>query len=426
VSVDQQQSAGASEPVGPAQPTGSAPATDSPLTHYVTGMRRQRRWYFLIVGGIVAVAVVVVAIVMATGEISHVQLRPATSAAPQIQPAQLNPTPKMAWQSSDATAIGEPFYQGTVVTYSTHAAVGRNALTGAIRWSYTRTDRVVCTVTQQQGNVLAIFAKDGNCDEVTTLDTATGKRLGVRTLVDNAHPVFTALPDTLVIATPEAVHAIDPDSGYDRWLYQQPDGCRTTGVALGAGGALIGQQCADGGHLLLRDRYASADDKNTQVKWRVAGVDSIPLAAENMALALDPSTGGLVSYDLARGSVKSRTPLSPRPVSSASVSQLATTTAELIQIGETTYTVTPTGAAVLWTASTRGLPTVNPGGEQVQPPPLVGATVLAVSASGVVRLDGSTGSVQHTFSVPAASSGSRVFPLGSGFLVAGSGTQVYQ
>jgi hypothetical protein len=222
------------------------------------------------------------------------------------------------------------------------------------------------------------------------------------------------------------VHAIDPASGYDRWLYQQPDGCRTAGVALGAGGALIGQQCADGGHLLLRDRYASADDKNTQVKWRLSGVDSIPLAAEDMALALDPSTGGLVSYDLARGSVKSRTPLSPRPVSSASVSQLATTTAELIQIGETTYTVTPTGAELLWTASTRGLPTVNPGGEEVQPPPLVGATVLAASASGVVSLDGSTGSVQHTFSVPAASSGSRVFPVGSGFLVAGSRTQVYQ
>ena len=144
-----------------------------------------------------------------------------------------------------------------------------------------------------------------------------------------------------------------------------------------------------------------------------------------MALALDPSTGGLVSYDLARGSVKSRTRLSPRPVSSASVSQLATTTAELIQIGETTYTVTPTGAELLWTASTRGLPTVNPEGRRCSRQ-LVGATVLAASASGVVSLDGSTGSVQHTFSVPAASSGSRVFPVGSGFLVAGSRTQVYQ
>jgi outer membrane protein assembly factor BamB len=396
------------------------------LTQYVTAMRRQRRWYFLIVGGIVAIAVVVVAVVMATSEISHVQLRTATSAAPQVQQAELNPTPKMAWQSSDATAIGEPFYQGTVVTSSAHAAVGRNALTGAIRWSYTRTDRVVCTVTQQQGKTLAIFAKDGNCDEVTTLDTATGKRLGVRTLVDNGHPAYTALPDTLVITTPDAVHAIDPASGYDRWLYQQPDGCRTTGAALGAGGALIGQQCADGGHLLLRDRYASSDDKNTQVKWRLSGVNSLPLAAEDMALALDPSTGDLVSYDLARGSVKSRSPMSPRPVPGAAVAQLATTTAELIQIGETTYAVTPTGAKVLWTASTRGLPTVNPGEDEVQPPPLVGATVLAGSASGVVSLDGSTGSVKRTFSVPAPSNGGRVFPVGTGFLVAGSRTQVYQ
>ena len=389
-------------------------------------MRRRRRWYYLIVGGIVAVAVVVVAVVMATGEISHVQLHTATSAAPQVRQAQLNPTPKLAWQSSDATGIGEPFYQGTVVTYSEHAAVGRNALTGAIRWSYTRTDRVVCTVTQQQGKTLAIFAKDGNCDEVTTLDTATGNRLGVRTLVDNGHPIYTTLPDTLVITTPEEVHAIDPASGYDRWLYQQPDGCRTAGVAVGSGGALIGQQCADGGHLLLRDRYASSDDKNTQVKWRLSGVNSIPLAAENTALALDPSTGDLVSYDLARGSVKSRSPLSPRPVPSARVSQQATTTAELIQIGDTTYTVTPTGAEVLWTASTRGLPTVNPGEDGVQPPQLAGATVLAPSANGVVRLDGSTGTVQRTFAVPAPSSGSRVFPMGTGFLVAGSGTRVYQ
>jgi len=426
VSVDQQQSAGASEPPGQPAPTGAEPATDSPLTQYATEMRRQRRWYFLVVGGIVAVAVVVVAVVMATSEISHVRLHTATSAAPQVRPAQLNPTPRIAWQSSDATAIGEPFYQGTIVTYSNHAAVGRNALTGAIRWSYTRTDRVVCTVTQQQGRALAIFAKDGNCDEVTTLDTATGKRLAVRTLVDNGHPAFTALPDTLVITTPEAVHAIDPDSGYDRWLYQQPDGCRTAGVALGAGGALIGQRCSDGGHLLLRDRYASSDDKNTQVKWRLSDVDAIPLAAESMALALDPSTGDLVSYDLARGSVKSRTPLSPRPDSGAPISQQATTTAELIQIGGTTYTVTPTGADLLWTASTRGLPTVSPGEEGVQPPPLAGATVLAPSASGVVSLDGRTGSVQRTFSVPAPSTGSRVFPLGTGFLVAGSRTEVYQ
>src|SRR5205823_6400175 len=96
---------------------------------YVTAMRRQRRWYFLIVGGIVAVAVVVVAVVMATGEISHVQLHPHTPAAPQIQPAQLNPAPKMAWQSSDATGIGEPVYQRTVVTHAPRVRRPRYTLT---------------------------------------------------------------------------------------------------------------------------------------------------------------------------------------------------------------------------------------------------------------------------------------------------------
>ena len=417
MSVDQQPPADAAEH-----------ATDSPLAQYVTAMRRKGRWYLAVVGGIAVVAVVVVVVVMATSEIAHVRLHAAASAAPQVPLGQLSPAPKLAWETADATAIGEPFYQGTIITYSAHAAIGRNARTGAVMWSYTRTDRVVCTVSQQQGHTLAIFAKDGNCDELTTLDTGTGKRLGVRTLVDNGHPAFTALPDTLLITTPEAVHAIDPDSGYDRWLFQQPDGCRTAGAVIGAGGALIGQRCADGAHLLLRDRYAGSDDKNTQVKWRLSGVDAIPLSAETTAIALNPSTGQLVSYDLTRGSVRSRTPLSPRPVAAAPVSQLATTTAELIQIGGTTYTVTPTGTAVLWTASTRGLPTVTvpAGTPDLGPPTFAGALVLAPSARGVVRLDARSGSVLRTFAVPVPSSGSRVFPMGTGFVVAGSTTQVYQ
>ena len=287
-------------------------------------------------------------------------------AAGSARPAQ--PGTEAGLADADATAIGEPFYQGTIITYSAHAAIGRNARTGAVMWSYTRTDRVVCTVSQQQGHTLAIFAKDGNCDELTTLDTGTGKRLGVRTLVDNGHPTFTALPDTLLITTPETVHAIDPDSGYDRWLFQQPDGCRTAGAAIGAGGALIGQRCADGGHLLLRDRYASSDDKNTQVKWRLSGVDAIPLSAETTAIALNPSTGQLVSYDLTRGSVRSRTPLSPRPVAAApSVAAGHDDRRADPDRRDRPTRVTPTGTSVLWTASTRGLPTVTGAGRGARP-----------------------------------------------------------
>jgi PQQ-like domain len=415
VSVDEQE----------AEPADSGPQP-GPLSEYVARMRRQRRWYLGAVGVALGVALVVVVVVMATSEISHVQLRTAASAAPEVARGQISAAPKLTWETTDETAIGEPFDRGTIVTYSAHTVTGRNALTGAPTWSYTRTDRTVCTAAQQQSRTLAIFAKDGNCDELTTLDTGTGKRLGVRTLVDNGHPAFTALPDTLLLTTPDTVHAVDPVSGYDRWFFQQPDGCRTAGVALGTGGAVIAQRCADGGHLLLRDRYAGADDKNTQVKWRLGGLDVIPLAVGSAVIALDPATGDLVSYDLDKGAARGRIPLSPRPDAAAPISELSTTTAEVVQIGATTYAITPSGDRVLWTAATRGLPTATTGTIGIGPPALTDAVVLAPSARGVVSLDAFDGLVRHTYPVPAPSNGSRVFPLGTGFLVAGATTKVYQ
>lgn len=401
-------------------------ASEAPLAAYVARMRRQRWWYFGSVAAVVMAVLIVVVVVMATSEISHVRLQTAPSPAPAVPSAGLAGSPRLAWTSGDATAIGQPFDGGTIVTYSTHAATGRNALTGAVVWSYSRSDRTVCTVAQIESRTMAVFAKDGNCDELTTLDTGTGKRLGVRTLVDNGHPVFTALADTLVLTTPDTVHAIDPVSGYDRWFFQQPTGCRTAGVALGVGGALIGQRCADGGHLLLRDRNAAADDKNTQVKWRLAGVDSIPVAAETVAMAVDPATGALVAYQLVNGAVLERTPLSPRPVVAAPIAQRATTTAELVQIGGTTYAVNPTGSHLLWTATTRGLPTVSTTVVGTGAPALVGSLVLAPAASGVVSLSGTSGHIERTYPVPAPAEGSQVFPVGTGFLVAGPATSVYR
>src|SRR6202000_1008213 len=100
-------------------------------------------------------------------------------------------------------AIGTPYLNGVVVTYSQHTVTGRNALTGAALWSYTRTDRDVCEVAQLEGHTLAIYAKGPNCDQVTSLQTANGQRVpdntsgsGERTLTDNGHPQFIALPDT--------------------------------------------------------------------------------------------------------------------------------------------------------------------------------------------------------------------------------------
>jgi hypothetical protein len=48
------------------------------------------------------------------------------------------------------------------------------------------------------------------------------------------------------------------------------------------------------------------------------------------------------------------------------------------------------------------------------------------TSRGITQLDGADGRARHAFSVPAPAPGSRVYPFGTGFIVAGQTTTVYQ
>src|SRR5690242_20858960 len=98
------------------------------LTEYGTRLRKWRVGYGVLLAVLVIVAGVIVKIAYAHGEISHAELSTAPSAAPSVALAPPNSSPTQAWASDDHTAIGTPYFGGTVITYSTHAVVGRDAL----------------------------------------------------------------------------------------------------------------------------------------------------------------------------------------------------------------------------------------------------------------------------------------------------------
>src|SRR5882762_8098377 len=168
------------------------------VSRYVASMRRQRRWYFAAIAVVVAAAVAVALVVWSSGEITHVHLHTAKSAAPSVPLNTPPAAPSAKWQSTDATAIGAPLFGGTVVTYSEHTVTGRNALTGVADWTYTRSDRTVCQAAQVQGKTIAIYANGGDCDEVSTFETGTGQRAWTRTLDENGLTVSGRPP---IIAT---------------------------------------------------------------------------------------------------------------------------------------------------------------------------------------------------------------------------------
>ncbi len=120
---------------------------------------------------IIAAVVSWVAVVMSHSEIAHAHLHSATAPAPSIASAPPSATQQLAWSNGDRLALGEPFWSGTVVTFAGHTVTGRNARTGAATWTYTRTDMPICEVAETQGQTIALFNREGNCDEIDAFDT---------------------------------------------------------------------------------------------------------------------------------------------------------------------------------------------------------------------------------------------------------------
>ncbi|WP_238412747.1 Rv3212 family protein [Saccharothrix deserti] len=121
----------------------------------------------------------------------------------QITPLQplttLPPSLSEIWRAPSSATPVPVNLDSIVVTGDGGEVVGHDALTGDVRWRYAR-DWPLCTVSTAWGRVFAVHRKDTNCSEVTTLDTASGKRgpqrngdaeLGTRLLNEGSHVLTT-------------------------------------------------------------------------------------------------------------------------------------------------------------------------------------------------------------------------------------------
>ena len=135
---------------------------------------------------ITVVAVVAGVLVWATSEsratVSQTaDAGPALPAAPNAVPGSLTEL----WQArSGATPV--PIAEGTgVVTADGNEVLGRDPLTGAVRWRYSR-DLQLCTAALGWGRAVAVYRENGvnnesGCGDVIELDSDTGRRMAQRT-----------------------------------------------------------------------------------------------------------------------------------------------------------------------------------------------------------------------------------------------------
>lgn len=426
--------------------TTDAAASEAALARYQHAMRRQRGVYYAILAVILAVIGIVVGIAWTHGEVANTTLHTVPAAPPTLPLQPPSGTLTEAWHATgEQAAIGTPQWGGTVVTFSDHTVGGRNARTGARTWSYTRSDRAVCTAAQLSGTTIAVYELHGNCDEVTALDSQTGKRRWTRTLdMDgmpiNGRPNFQTTPNTLMATTSYVIYAIDPVSGYNRWTYHRT-GCSIEHAALGTGGVLISQDCSTsvqcgilkycgpGQQLMLRDpMQGNGDDSKPnadQIKWIKFGDAAVPAAADGQLIVIDPGRRRFDVLDFAHGSTIGTVPLTGAVPANRAIVAAAISDAELVWLGGRAYVVSLDPADPHWSVATAGPPTVSTSGDS--PPSFTAARIDVPSSTGIDELDGMTGTAR-TFALPAPPHArSLVYPVGTGFLVTDpSGMAVYR
>ncbi|MDQ4115906.1 MAG: PQQ-binding-like beta-propeller repeat protein, partial [Actinomycetota bacterium] len=310
------------------------------------------------------------------------------------------------WRApSAATPVPVAAGEGAVVADGSTVS-GRDARTGAERWSYTR-ELPLCTVASAFGRVIAGYRNDEYCSELSSLNATTGERGPARTL--DARPGVRLIGDGPVVATGhDYLEAMRSDLvrtveyGTVRALEEPDDqprtGCSFSSFSVAPARAGVLERCpgdvADRLTVLRPD--ATKGDRPTpdfSVLLGTSGARLIALSGERAAV-LTPGSPRLLLLDRA-GARVGDVPLSVGPSVQEPQDGVARTTrggaALYWWTGAATVALDPTTLAPLWTLPN----TLGPGVEY-------GGRLLVPVRAGLADVDPRTGAAARTVPVDRA------------------------
>ncbi|AXX28147.1 PQQ-binding-like beta-propeller repeat protein [Actinosynnema pretiosum subsp. pretiosum] len=230
----------------------------------------------------------------------------------------LPPSLSEVWRAASPATPGPVVANGVVVTGEGGEVVGRDPLTGDVRWRYGR-DLPLCTVGTAWNRPFAVHTKGTNCSEVTSLDAASGARgpqrdgdaeLGTRLLNEGSHVVVTGERYFEVYRRDDLVRSME--YGQLRAIVnpnKQPrTNCTYGSFAVTGGKVAVLERCPDlesGDRVtVLKPNPEKSDEPGviTTVSVGATGARVIAVTANRVAVAaagklvlFDAQTGGLIS-----------------------------------------------------------------------------------------------------------------------------------
>ncbi|MEU4807103.1 PQQ-binding-like beta-propeller repeat protein [Actinosynnema sp. NPDC023587] len=211
-------------------------------------------------GDFIALALVVVAVlvssvlVWAFSDARNTTSQTGPSEITPLQPATvLPPSLGELWRAPSSATPVPVHLDSVVATADGGEVVGRDALTGEVRWRYSR-DWPLCSVSTAWGKVFALYRKDTNCSELTTLDAASGKRgpqrngdaaLDTRMLNEGSHVLVTGETYFEVYRRDDLVRSLEYGTlrAIVNATRQPRPGCQYGSFAVTGGKAAVIERC---------------------------------------------------------------------------------------------------------------------------------------------------------------------------------------
>src|SRR5215218_7425354 len=221
---------------------------------------RRRRVDVVVAAGLAVAVAVVWTVFWATSAHQGTVSAPAAAVVPAPPEAAGAPGGfTEAWRAASGATPGPVVAGPVVVTGDGDVVSGRDALTGDVRWSYSR-EVPLCTVAagfpvNDGGRALALYRNGDWCSELTSLRPDTGTRdrqrnldvhLGTR-LLDGGSLVTATGPTYLEVFRSDLVRTVEyGDVPTPRQVGRQPrPQCESTGFAATSGRVAVLQRCPD-------------------------------------------------------------------------------------------------------------------------------------------------------------------------------------
>ncbi|MBS1694322.1 MAG: hypothetical protein JST91_19075 [Actinobacteria bacterium] len=385
---------------------------------------------------IVVVVAVAAAVIWWTSDARATISRPASERLPALTSAPDVPASLTQLWSVPSPATTAPVVAGgAVITGDGRTVVGRDPVTGASAWSYSR-DRDLCGVTWVYSYAVAVYPDVRGCGQVSTIDGATGKRGPARTgysdpevrLSSDGTTVLSAGDSRLELWRSDMVRMISYGSLDARIKPGVPASplCRLVSTAASSAAVSVLEACPNQPDLrltLLRpaddedspdlkyvEQPGVTDDSGAQVITVSGTTTAVYVPTPKPTVNIVDDTGATVASTLLPA------PVSPEAVATRAGDLVTWWTGDSVLVFEADglrykYTVTPAGenravgpATVMagrlivpvtdgydvfdpaTGASERHIPVARPGGQVPVVPAVAGSTILEQRGGELVAL----------------------------------------